>query len=433
MSANRARLFGWSIVGVYYLLGLAGLALQSLAGVRYLDIGTPTLVIATILIGFWPILGAIIVSRHPSNRIGWIMSFTLLPWAVECFTGGYAAYSAAGLSSPLPGEVFARMWIAAGGSLLPIFGFFLLILHFPDGKPYFPQSKLIIRIALVGVVVTLGVSPFNPVPLGIGDLVSPLSLPNERWVQLSPLLALSMGILLCANLIAVFSLLRRFRHAGWDERQQIKWLILPLAFFPVMVVQAAYLVLTGTFEGLIATIGYTAAVLTSVSVAVTTAVAILRHRLYEIDIIINRTLVYGLLTGALGLVYFTSAVLFEAIISQLVGKVSQVSSVASTLVVIVLFQPLRTRIQDLIDQRFYRRKYDATLAIQQFNNNLQDEVDADFLIASLLGIVEEALQPSQISIWLRHPETGDALQPEGGRRVAVGDDSRLGSRRAQSP
>lgn len=422
MNDKRARLLGWSIVGVYYLLGLAGLVLQSLAGVRYLDVGRPTLVIATILIGFWPILGAIIVSRHPNNRVGWIMSFTHLPWAVECFTGGYAAYSAAGLSSPLPGEALARLWIAAGGSLLPIFGFFLLILHFPDGMPYFTHSKQLIRIALVGVMVMLGVSPFNPVPLGIGDLTSPLSLPQERWVQLSPLLSFALGILLIANLIAVFSLMRRFRHTSWDERQQIKWLILPLAFFPVMVVQAAYLVLTGTFEGLIATIGYAAAVLTSVSVAVTTAVAILRHRLYEIDIIINRTLVYGLLTGALGLVYFTGAVLFEAIIGQLVGNVSQVSTVASTLVVIVLFQPLRTRIQDLIDQRFYRRKYDAALAIQQFNNNLQDEVDANFLIASLLGIVDEALQPSHISIWLRHPEASSSPQHIGEMSVRLVND-----------
>jgi hypothetical protein len=133
-------------------------------------------------------------------------------------------------------------------------------------------------------------------------------------------------------------------------------------------------------------------------------IAILRYRLYDIDLIINRTLVYGVLTAALALVYVGSIVLLQGLFRALTGGTSQLAVVASTLAIAALFVPLRRRVHEFIDRRFYRRKYDVAKTLQAFNAKLRDDIDLDSVADDLVEVVKETMQPTHVSLWLRPPE-----------------------------
>jgi hypothetical protein len=201
-------------------------------------------------------------------------------------------------------------------------------------------------------------------------------------------------MLLLAGLGAVISLFVRYRRARGDERQQIKWFAsaaaLTLAWIIVAEQQSGEIVaLSGLF------------VIASIPVA--TGIAILRYRLYDIDQIINRTLVYGVLTGILALIYFGGVATSEAIFRARTGQEQQpqIAVVVSTLVIAALFTPLRRRIQRFIDRRFYRRKYDARKTLETFSFKLRDETDLDSLNDELVGMVRETMQPAHVSLWMR--------------------------------
>jgi hypothetical protein len=188
------------------------------------------------------------------------------------------------------------------------------------------------------------------------------------------------------------------RRARGEERQQVKWLLYAATLLSVAGLLTLSIASIGTgWAGLVLiTVGFLA-------VPVAIGVAILRHRLYDIDILINRTLVYSALTVALILAYVGSIVLFQGIFRALTGQGSQLAIVASTLAIAALFTPLRHRIQSFIDRRFYRRKYDAARTLEAFSAKLRDETDLDALNAELVGVVRETMQPSHVSMWL-HPD-----------------------------
>ena len=200
-------------------------------------------------------------------------------------------------------------------------------------------------------------------------------------------------MLLVAGLGAVISLFVRFRRARGDERQQIKW------FASAAALTLAWIIVAEEQSGEIVALW---GLLVIASIPVATGMAILRYRLYDIDRIINRTLVYGVLTGILALVYFGGVATSEAIFRALTGQEQQpqIAVVVSTLVIAALFTPLRRRIQRFIDRRFYRRKYDARKTLEDFSAQLRDETDLEALSNDLLGVVRDTMQPAHVSLWL---------------------------------
>ena len=208
-------------------------------------------------------------------------------------------------------------------------------------------------------------------------------------------------MMLVAGLAAVTSLFVRFRRARGDERQQIKWFASAsaLTFGFVFVFQALSNTEGGLLEAGLAVVG----LILVPSIPVATGVAIFRYRLYDIDRIINRTLVYGALTSVLVAVYVGGVVLLQTLFRSLTGGESTLAVVASTLAIAALFHPLRRRIQAFIDHRFYRKRYDATKTLDAFSSRLRDETDLDVLAGDLVGVVRETVQPDRASLWLRGP------------------------------
>jgi hypothetical protein len=220
--------------------------------------------------------------------------------------------------------------------------------------------------------------------------------------------------MMLVGLGAVISLLVRFRRSRGDERQQIKWFASAAALSLVWIIVFGQASLRVLPEAIVAL----SSLLVIPSVPIATGIAILRYRLYDIDLIINRTLVYGSLTVMLALLYFGGVSGIQALFGALTGQEEQpqLAIVVSTLIIAALFNPLRRRIQAFIDRRFYRRKYDARKTLEAFSAKLRDETDLDALSDDLVGVVRETMQPTHVSVWLP-PDTG----PKGGTSRLAGD------------
>jgi hypothetical protein len=213
---------------------------------------------------------------------------------------------------------------------------------------------------------------------------------------------IALPLMLLAGLGAVISLFVRFRRTRGHERQQIKWFASAAALTLVCISVFGQSTLRG-LPGVIVALSF---LLVIPSIPIATGIAILRYRLYDIDLIINRTLVYGSLSASLALVYFGGVATTQAIFRALTGQEQQpqLAVVVSTLAIAALFMPLRRRIQSFIDSRFYRRKYDARKTLEAFSAKLKDETDLDALSGDLVGVVRETMQPAHVSLWLR-PDT----------------------------
>jgi hypothetical protein len=212
-------------------------------------------------------------------------------------------------------------------------------------------------------------------------------------------------MMLLAGLGAVISVLVRFRRSRGDERQQIKWFAFAAALtfvwiFVIEVFEELLSIEGGVPEAILA-FTWASAWLVIPSIPIATGIAILRYRLYDIDRIINRTLVYGALTATLVALYFGGIVVLQRLFVLLTGQQSTLAVVASTLLIAALFTPLRRRIQGFIDRRFYRRKYDARKTLEAFSTKLKNETDLQSLNNDLVGVVKETMQPAHVSVWLR--------------------------------
>jgi len=327
----------------------------------------------------------------------------------EFFATEYTFYALVTQPGALPGGVWiawSRLWTA---TLIWALMFFVLLL-FPDGRLPSPRWRPFAFFA-AGVLVLLGVLfAFKP-----GRLVD-VRVPNPMGVEWAAgIMKVSESILvfvvLGIMLAAAASVIGRFRRARGAERLQLKWLTYAVGFWAISGVVGLFnfqVLHNRDIEFFASTLGIVATAAISTAVGV----AILRYRLYDIDLLINRTLVYASLTVLLAATYFAGVVGLQYVFRAVTGQGSTLAVVASTLLIAALFSPLRRRIQSLVDRRFYRRKYDAAKTLEAFSTRLREETQLDTLSDDLVGVVTRTVQPAHVSVWLR-PET-DPKGEQGG-------------------
>jgi hypothetical protein len=399
MNPRFARMIAWSLVGLFFILAAVGLTLQAIANAPYAGTPLPALIFLVILLGVWIVTGALIVSRHPHHPVGWLLCAGLFSPAFDMLAAGYAAYDTYVFSGSLPGVELALVWLKLGSlGALGNVAFTLIILLFPDGSFPSPRWRRLAWLTVGTLLLLLPLQAVEPGPLDaafLTDRTSPLGVSASLWVFLKPLMWAAFSILVLCYAAAVLSLVYRLDRERGDARQQVKWLILPAGLYGIFLI----FLLLGTLavNEVLLEISLPFGQLAVAGMIIAIAVAIFKYRLYDIDLIINRTLVYGALTGALALIYYLGVVFLQ----QLFPSASQFAIVFSTLATAALFSPLRRRIQNAIDRRFYRRKYDAQQTLAEFSLLMRDEVELERLSATLVDTVEGTLQPSRVVLWLK--------------------------------
>jgi len=344
------------------------------------------------------LVGGLVASRRPENPIGWFFLGSAVCFALSEAAGGYATYGLLTAPGALAGAL-AMAWIV---SWVPVLGVVLMLvfvpLYFPDGRLVSPRWRWLVWVALIFCVREAVHSALSPGEIQNEGIVNPLGVEALRAV--SDLIGTLVFAVYFALLFAsAASLVVRFRRSGSVQRQQIKWLAFAALAIPVWFLTNAPIEAAARNLFLVVD-----ALVVATLIPLAAGMAILRYRLYDIDVIINRALVYGSLTAMLVLVYVGSVVSLQALVRVLTGQESTVAVVASTLVIAALFSPLRRRVQALVDRRFYRRKYDAAKILEAFSSRLREETDLDALSNDLAGVVRETMQPAHASVWLR-PET----------------------------
>jgi hypothetical protein len=397
------RYYPWLIAGFISLFGTIQ-AIHNLPDNAALVhfIGEFFIVLVIVLFSF---MGALIVIRQGGNRVGWLMMMAAFAIAHPF------VFLVSFLPSPpiiLTLIDWLLLWVQSWFWLLAIISIFQIVLNFPDGRPPSTRWNWINAVTLVTIFLLALMAMFS-------ERIGPT---NKAWAVDNPLnflppplfqggtllSGIGMFVLASGSLTSLFFRFRRGRHV---ERAQIKWLLFAGALIlPAFgLVFAYYMNAPGTSDGVSWQEAFAMISLLLFPLALISA--ILRHRLYDIDIIIRRTLIYGILTALLALTYFGGIVLLQNIFGQMVGDTkSPMITVISTLAIVALFNPLRTRIQTFIDRRFYRRKYDAEQILARFSAAARDEVDLERLTSALLATVEETMQPDHVNLWLRKTHEG---------------------------
>jgi len=341
----------------------------------------------------YPTIGAFIVSRRPKNAVGWILCGMGFVFEVLAFAGAYANYSRFAHPGSLPGEkimLALNTWTVGPSLMLPTV---LLVLLFPDGKLPTAGARYKVPVKWLGrIVAWMAVCGAALVYLW------ELPWPGGAVEVLNTIGGVSLVVSFVAS---VFSVFVRHQSAEGRERQQIKWFA-----YGAAVLMGSFFFLQVAGDKLSEWTIFVLIVSSLMLIPVTVGIAIMRYRLYDIDFLINRTIVYGLLTTTLLLVYLSGVAATQAILQTLTGQAElpQLAIVVSTLVIAALFNPLRRRIQSFIDRRFYRRKYDARKTLEAFSAKLRHETDLGSLSEDLTNVVGETMQPAHVSLWLR-PDT----------------------------
>ena len=348
------------------------------------------------------LVGAVLASHRPRNPVGWFFVFGAASYAVSEATFRYAVYGLVIDPGSLPlarAMAWPATWLWAPGVLLVLV---FLPLYFPNGRLLSPRWRPVVWLAIFVSGAAVVIWAFFPGKVGYfaWDITNPLGLAALRPAIAG--LEVVMAVLFLGFLLSsVVSLVVRFRRSQGQERQQMKWLTYAAATVVGMVLlttllEAANLVFLSEMAGL-------AADLLIAGIPVGVGIAVLRYRLYDIDVVINRTLVYGSLTALLALVYLGGVTATQTIFRTLTGEQEQpqLAIVVSTLIIAALFNPLRRRIQAFIDRRFYRSKYDARKTLEAFSAKLRSETNLDALSEDLTSVVRETMQPAHVSLWLR--------------------------------
>jgi hypothetical protein len=388
----RSAWVAWTLCG---LVGLAAL----LTGVLKLLIAADDDVPADLAVGaadiLWPavilgfgLVGALIATRQPRNPIGWVFCAGALAFGLSGVGESYAIYGLfADPGGPLEGGrtmAWFSTWVWVPGGIALVLFFPLL---FPSGRLLSARWRPVAAMAIVGAAflsVGIAFSPgrFDDFP----QVENPYGVAGTAGDVFGAFQSLGWLLLVVCLVASATSLVLRFRRARGVERLQLKWVA------AASVVLVASFLLWEVWEGLVP-LGMGAMV-------VAAGIAILRYRLYDIDVVINRTLVYGMLTATLAGAYVGSVLLLQLALSPLTEE-SDLAIAGSTLAVAALFRPARTRIQSAVDRRFYRRRYDAARTLEGFGARLRDQVDLDELGGELRDVVADTMEPAHVSLWLR--------------------------------
>ncbi len=388
------RTANWTAWGLWAITVLSVAPTLSLASVNEPSSARDTAFISLVVLAFSTV-GSLVASRRPGNPIGWVFCIGAFLWIFGELALEYAVYALISAPGALP----AGAWVGWFGGGIRGMGWLLivsfLLLLFPTGRLPSPRWRPVLWGAVAFVVfftLVVWLSPESD-DLRLASVRSPLGVELGVMDPLGEVMYLALPLLLAVSGAAVVV---RFRRSRGDERQQIKWFAYAVAVMVSLFVFWFLLALGGLVapDALMWTVP-----LLGLPVAV--GIAILKYRLYDIDLVINRTLVYGSLTVALVLVYGGCVVSLQYVLRTLAGQTSQLAVVASTLAIAALFGPLRRRVQAFIDLRFYRRKYDAARTLQDFSARLREKTELDGLNTELLAVVRETVQPEHASLWLR--------------------------------
>jgi hypothetical protein len=428
--STRAAWIAWPLAGLSVAMFFASGGLYFLAGSArspgdWITLEVVSYVLASVPFLAFPLVGALVATKRPENPIGWICQVAGLFWMLILLSESYSTYAFVGSNSvPFPVTVhallYAWLWVPTVG----LIGTYLILL-FPDGK--LPSKRWRPLAWLCGVVIAMesAATFLMPGPLqGLERVQNPFGLEGHPWV--SAVGWVSLPLLALCMLASALSLVSRYRRSRGEERQQIKWIAFAASFVGLLYLG---IMSAGTAIWLFSAPGSpidpltrslwgalleNLMVLSFAGIPVAIGFAVLKYRLYEIDVIINRTLVYGSLTAMLVALYFGGIVVLQRLFVILTGEQSTLAVVASTLTIAALFNPLRGRVQRFVDRRFYRRKYDARKTLESFSTKLRNETELETLSGDVVGVVRETMQPEHVSLWLRSPtEAGGSGESSG--------------------
>ena len=345
-------------------------------------------------------LGALIVSRRPRNIIGWLFLVPSVASGMQFLSGQYATV-ALSEASRLPAGAYAA-WLSTVLQSTFVFAAIFLLMLFPTGRLPSPRWRVVAWTTGLAVAASLVSLALAPGPLrDFAAARNPFGL-RAAAAGVALTQAVGVWVVLACVVAIVASLIWRFYRSRGEERLQIKWFAYAATLGVTAILLGDYLVPVA-YQGWFGVFVWTVA---PVSLTVAAGVAVLKYRLYDIDLIIRKTATYGVLTLSLALVYLGVVAGLQRLLSPLVGEGNRLAVVASTLAIAALFVPLRRRIQTAIDRRFYRGRYDAAKTLEGFGERLRNRTDLDALDADLLSVVRETVQPSHASLWLRGPGNG---------------------------
>jgi hypothetical protein len=384
----RARLVGWAAVALG-LLAVGSVLVLLGYGLTHGATGVSTtwaneLAYLAFMLAFSTV-GALVASKRPGNPIGW-----LLLGSVLCYAVGGVGVTVAG-----PALIaWAGAWAWGVGVGLAV----VTLLLFPDGHLPSRRWRPALWLAVVGIIGFVVGAGFGAPTIGDSSVPNPFAVQGSLGEALGALQE-TFPLVIVAALLALVSVVARFRRSRGIEREQIKWVLYAAALVGVgLVAQLPIFMIMPPDAAANASNAVATTAFACVPVAI--GIAVLRYRLYDIDVLIRRTLVYGATTGAIALAFFGGIVVLQAVLRPVTSG-SEVAVAISTLVSFALFQPLRGRVQRGVDRRFYRAKYDAEHTVDVFAARLRDDVDLDSLRAELLDAVTDTLQPAHASVWIR--------------------------------
>ena len=342
-------------------------------------------------------VGGLLAWRRPDNFIGWLLSFAGLSTAIETLTAGYAVY---GLPSGALPDAPTVAWLYSWSVMAISFFVCPVIVLFPDGRIRTWAGRAAIACFLVGLALVTPMIALRPGPvMRYPTVTNPVA-----WIggdgALTAMLAAGTALAAAGVILAAKSLIDRARQATPIERQQLKWFVWSCVLFALTTAAIYPSLSSGTSDSATVHVDNVLAALATATIPISIGIAILRYRLYDIDLLVKRTVVYGATSAAIAATFFLGIVVLQAILRPITSG-SEVAVAASTLVSFALFQPIRRRMQSAVDRRFDRARYDAGHTLEAFADDLRDEVDLDALRSELLGAVARTMAPAHASLWLR--------------------------------